>query len=314
VWAVAISQVAAVALLLTKFPFEVTWRTTPRHMKSLLTLGVQLLLSNVTFYAIFIITRTVIGARYSIADMGRFTFAYTMMNAVFLGSNALTFVLYPHLLWHLRAGQERAHLERVVNRVTELYSSAIYGLAFSVMAVVPLVFTIAPAYRTVGNTLNLLILSQAIYSGSMAYAALAFAQKRVDLVLPSNLLAVACFAGLATLLGEFGWSFKYLSLTIMMAILFYSILQVRAGVIVLERSEPPLQLFRRLLPTRLCIPLAAAATLNLTDHAYIGAWLGAVLFVGCNGHAIRVGWSTVNRVRRSENVPDPFETAGACNA
>lgn len=94
-----------------------------RILKSLISIGIPLLIYNLGFYILTTIDRWIIIKYFTDADLGYYTFANNMVSATLVFITSMLFLIYPKLIKNFNEGKNR-NILIIVNRYTRLLEIA----------------------------------------------------------------------------------------------------------------------------------------------------------------------------------------------
>ncbi len=227
--AMAVSSLITLIIYLVKAPFKIVPQLQRAAIKHLLVIGLPLLIYNLSFALMTIIGRTIVSISYSVETMGFFAMANSITVATLLGLRAVIWVIFPRVLSKSRSDLPDEKVARTINKLNDLYSTAVFLAVFVMILLLPLLFAILPQYKPAASVLTIMLLTQAILSVVAGYNAVAIARKKQMLVAINAIIAVV-FIGI--LGGLFAWlQFDYIWVAVAMLIggIVYTVLQTRLG-------------------------------------------------------------------------------------
>ena len=285
--AMLIARFINIIMFSVKFPYPINFTFDFVLIKRIVYVGFGLLIYNLSYNLAFLSARTTISIFYSIKEMGYFSLAYTITSASLLGLNALTYAVYPKILYKLREEGDNGMSYSFLKKATKLYSIIITIIVLFMILIAPLVFYFLPAYSDVTETLNILLLAQALYSYSMIHASVSFARKKQYSVAFFNLVLLGGFVLVSLLLGYLKVSFNIISLALLSYILIYSIWQIRFANKLFLKKYSYLDAIKEMFPLRLFLPILFVLVVNFIGFS---AWSGFsfFLFFGLNYQNIKV--------------------------
>jgi O-antigen/teichoic acid export membrane protein len=285
---VSMALAAAFALVLFTFgaPFVISLSLNRAWIKSLLSLGLPLLLYNASFYLIPMVAQTTISIHYPVVAMGYYTFATSVSNAILLGYNSISWIVFPNILTKTRSGLPDADVLRTTDRVNILFGTGVFLTVFAGLLLLPVLFAVLPSYAPSQGTLMVLLVSQGLLESCFGYNCLAIARKRQMSVAKISLtcvLAVGCLSALSSFLGL---SFIWIAVAVFFGSLLFNLLQARLGMKLVPSAEEqfrPVLTFSTLAAVAICIGSV------LLSHPTLGAAVGSIVFVvGNSGRVIEL--------------------------
>jgi O-antigen/teichoic acid export membrane protein len=230
------SGAAGLAIYLTRPPFKISLSFRVGAVWPLLSIGIPLLIYNLSFYLVAMTGRTIVGIAYPVETMGYYTLATAITTATLLGLEAVAWVVFPDLLSRMREGVPDADVVRLLTRINNIYTTAVFLMVFVLVPTVPLLFIFLPAYKPSEGVLDVLLMAEGVLSVAFAYNCLAVARRRQLAVAVASFAGLAIAAAAGTLAAIAHLSFVWISIAVLLAISVYVVLQARIGVRVLPPS------------------------------------------------------------------------------
>ena len=194
--------VVSVVLFAVKAPFRLRLSLKISEVKVLLSVGLPLLFYSISYYLMTLSSRTIVSMFYDLETVGHYTFAFTITNAVLLGINAASWVVYPSMLSKMKEGTEQNQLLKTINRVSSLYGISVAFVVYVGILVSPLLYILLEEYRPASAALNILMLAQVVLALGFVFNTLAIARRKQNQV---AIISLVCTA-LSFVLGlTFAW-------------------------------------------------------------------------------------------------------------
>lgn len=276
------SGIVSVIVYLIKSPIPIKWCIDSKTAKHLLAKGLSLLVYNVSFYLIMVTGRTIISIFYSVEEMGYFSLASSITSATLLGLGSITWALFPKYLWKLRSDIAVDEAKVIIRKITTIYSCFTYVIIFGAIMLSPLLFFYLPKYRPMAPVLNYLLLSQAILSSCIGYNSISISRNKQNAVAKVGVMAVVIVVIIGTAVAAFKLSFTLIALTILIAIIFYSILQTRVGKELVKEDTCLIAVFKQILPFNFIIPILIIVVGNFVGYYNVTGFIGFVAFLMLN--------------------------------
>ncbi|WP_217602700.1 oligosaccharide flippase family protein [Chitinophaga sp. GbtcB8] len=166
-----ISYLLSFIFFLVNSPIRLKFRSVFNIQKDLLKNGMALLLYNASFYFIMIVTRTFVGYYFSVKELGYFSFAVSLAQAVFLALDTISFLIFPKLVNRFKY-KEGEELFKHVEYIRSYYSLVAYLLIFSFLLAFPVILIFTPQYYASYKPFALLSTSMALLSSSFGVSVL----------------------------------------------------------------------------------------------------------------------------------------------
>lgn len=227
--AMALSRIAGVVILMVRPPFRISLSLNIRYLKKLLSIGIPLLIYNLSFYLITVAGHTIISFFYDVETMGYYSLANNITTATLLGLNAVAWVVFPDILSRTREGLPDETVTKTVKKINDLYVPSVFLTVFGTLLTLPLLFFILPQYQPAKDALGVLLLSQAILSSSFGYICVVIARKKQLAVAGVSLITVVVVSGLGLLVGILKSDIVWIAVAVLVGTFIYTILQARLG-------------------------------------------------------------------------------------
>lgn len=226
-YALLYSQLFAYAFCLYVFVKQSPIRIHLRYNKivslALLKSGLALLLYSASFYFIMIITRTFVSYYYRVEDLGFFSFALGLAQAVFLALDTISFLIFPKLINRFKT-QQGEQLYEKVELVRKNYTVAAYLLIFAFMLGFPVVLLFLPEYSSSYKSFALLAISMAMLSSSFGISTLLIAFNKELLLGKIAFTSLFITVIVAWVLASVSFSFFMLGFAPLIAYFIYSLM------------------------------------------------------------------------------------------
>jgi O-antigen/teichoic acid export membrane protein len=272
----ALSAAFSIVLFMARAPFRLSLCLDQYWTRALLKMGLPLLFYNASFYLIAMVAQTVIGIYYSVIAMGYYTFAGSVANAILLGFNSISWVVFPNILARTRLDLPDDETLRTTDRVNVLFGTGVFLVVFAGLLLLPALFFVLPSYAPSYGALTILLLSQGLLSSSFGYNCLAIARRRQMAVAKISLGSVLVVGCLAVLFGMLKLPFLWVAVAVLLGSFVFTALQSRLGASLIVGGR---ERFRSILPFSTIVAIALCAGGVLVRHPFIGALGGSIGFV-----------------------------------
>lgn len=264
--------------------------------------GFYLFLYNSCFYFIVISVRTIISANYAIEEFGKFTFSYSIGNALLLLSGAISTIVFPKMIDRL-SSKNHEEVNQVLTTVRVSYISATYFIVFLALPFFPVLLHFLPKYQDAIYVLNLISLAVLINTNSFGYSTLLIAQNKEKYSAIISILSLFLNIGFALLLVKVvrvGYGLVILS--IMFTYLFFTLASTCVGTKMIGQYS-----LKRVLsdtfPIRLLIPYLAAVFISVYEMEIL-IFVPLLLYVLLNRKDIIVIVKYIKRMMSNQNLTD----------
>lgn len=221
----------------------------------LLTKGINLLFYNVSFYFIMISARTIVGAFYSVEELGIYSLAYTVSNSVMLAAGAFSFIFFPKLINRFDQENDMERLKNLIYDMRSLYIVALNFIALLSLVIIPFIVIYIPKYIAMIDCLKLLIIAQLIINNNFGYTTLLIAKnkERKLTVIGFVSIGITIISGLIFL--YFNASFEIIAFSAIIACLYFNFAVVKEGQKFTMISKSVKEIFTFLYPMKILIPI-----------------------------------------------------------
>lgn len=148
-------------------PFAFTGRISREKCTHILSKGWWLFIYNLFFYLILVSTRTLISKFYSVEDFGRFTFSFTMGDAVLLLFQSAANIVFPKVLAKLGKGENNKC--KTIKMIDNTYVTVVYFAVLVVCCLFPVILLLFPEYKTCAACMSIIAITMAVYTNVYAY-------------------------------------------------------------------------------------------------------------------------------------------------
>ena len=275
-FAVAVlAGLAGTTIFLYRHPFEIGIKFDFAKSKHILSTGLPLLASTVTFYLILMSSRTIISAYYPLEVMGYYSLANSIASVTLLGLNAISWVFYPSIISKITRDQEAGDAASIVHKVNTLYNMSVWTIVLSVIPCIPIMVLVLPKYGPAEPLIALLLISQAVVSAGFGFSTLANARRRQMQVAKFSFFALVVVLILSLLLGITEMDPRWIASVTVLGFLAYDVLLVRFGCSLL--GVP----FHRILFSEVFPPGVVLALLLVAAGSFLGSlmWVGLLALV-----------------------------------
>lgn len=292
-YALIFAGVLSVIVFIIRMPFKVSFRFNLLFWKQLLSIGIPLLVYNVSFYLITILGRTIIGAFYSVDTMGRYSLANSITSATLLGLNAVAFVVFPEILSKTHAGIPDDYVASVVRKVNDLYGISVFLVVFCVILGLPVLFLVLPQYRSIESTLIILLLSQAVFSVSFGYNCLAIARKKQALVAGISIITAIIVGSLSVVVALLRMNFSWIAIAVLIGSFVFTIWQAELGKTLITKKLKRSDYFPSILPLGILVPILIILFGTFINNSSLAGLIGIIILIISNKRKIRLLWNNV---------------------
>ena len=201
-------------------PLKIGVNFDAKTFMTLLIRGFHLLLYNVSFSLILISSRTIVSIYYSPEELGYYTFAVNLSNAVFMIVGAFGFVIYPKLLNKIYVSDDNK-TKIIINKIHVLYVPVCYLLTFLGFFSCIFLEYFLPDYSAAMATFKILLITQLILNNIFGFSIVLIANKKEKLMTINALLSMFIVIIVSYLFVVLEFSFTIISIAVLIGFILY---------------------------------------------------------------------------------------------
>lgn len=148
-----------------------------QDIKAVSSKGIWLFLYNSAFYLIMYLTLLFVSNYYQVEEYGKFNFAYTLSNSIFLLVDAFGFIVFPKMLDKLKS-KDYNQCRSAINMVRSNYMTLVYSLVFFALPFFELFCSFIPKYSDCGRALCLSAVALLPYANAFGMNTFLIAQNK----------------------------------------------------------------------------------------------------------------------------------------
>ncbi len=274
-----LTNVLAIIIYSFGHPFSIHWRIKLPSLKKLFDISFPLFIYNVSFYLITLSARTVLSAFYSVAQLGYYTLAYSISNAILLGFRSIAWAIYPEVLAKLQHGIDISEVKANIDKINRIYSTAVNFALYALILLLPLLLEFVPQYKSAFPTIVILLLAQGFLTISFGFNSLAVSRNEQGKVAKISVLIVAIVTAASLGVSWLKMDYIYIAIAVLVGSLVYTILQTRLGLQILEIKENLFAEYQKLLPVGSMLAFAAFFISAFSAKPYLWGIMGFVIFI-----------------------------------
>lgn len=225
-----------------------------QEAKAIINKGLYLFVYNFCFYMILVALRTIISYYYSVEEFAYFTFAYTLVHAIMLFLDAVTFVMFPKIIDKLASGNNFETKQRI-KKIRDTYVVLAHGLVYMAMIVLPLFLQLFPKYSSSSKSIYYIALTVLLYASAFGYNSLLMARNKERLLMSISIVSLSLNIILALLfVNVLHLEYYYIILSTMVAYLTYGVLCTYFGARLIGENNKFFYHLLEYFPINLMIP------------------------------------------------------------
>lgn len=266
-WLVAgyvVGNAICVILALTSgtVPFNKKVKINVKYQLEILKKGLFLFLYNSCFYFIIISVRTIISSNYSVDEFGMFTFSYTLAHAFLLIMEALTFIVFPKIIYKL-SSKDYSGVAQTITMLRKSYITSAHLLIYGALICFPVILLFLPQYSDSLTCLNLIALTILMSANSFSYLELLISNNKECLMAQLSAIALLINGFIACVfVYMLQVSYSYVIIATMITYYFYTLSIVKCGNNILKKKSL-YETLKEQMPLRLVIPYLVAIIITI---------------------------------------------------
>jgi len=272
------SAVFAIILFALRMPIQFNWTLKRASVRTLLAIGLPLLMYNASFSLITMVAQSVVSIYYPLKTMGYYTFASGIANVALLGFSSIAWIAYPSILRRTRVGLPDEDVASVTDRANVVFGTAVFLLALAVTIMQPLIFLILPNYTGAGGAIGVLLLAQALLQSSFGFNCLAIARQKQLTVARVSFISVVLVGAFSLFAAKAGLPFIWVAIGVLLGGIFFSLFQARTGLVLLGTGTK----IRPIINAGTYLSLALCLGGILLGHPSIGAVAASGAYLSTN--------------------------------
>lgn len=232
------------------------------YQKEILKKGLFLFLYNSCFYFIIISVRTIISSNYSVDEFGMFTFSYTLAHAFLLIMEALTFIVFPKIIYKL-SSKDYSGVAQTITMLRKSYITSAHLLIYGALICFPVILLFLPKYSDSLTCLNLIALTILMSANSFSYLELLISNNKECLMAQLSAIALLINGFIACVfVYMLQVSYSYVIIATMITYYFYTLSIVKCGNNILKKKSL-YETLKEQMPLRLVIPYLVAIIITI---------------------------------------------------
>lgn len=276
-----ISNLVSLLLFIYLPPLKVRLKFNKDIFKELLTRGFHLLLYNVSFSLILISSRTLVSMYYSTEELGYYTFAVNLSNAVFMIVGAFGFVMYPKLLNKIYTNSH-AEVKTLLVQIRSIYITGCYLLTYIGFFSILFLEYILPQYTLAMPAFKILLLTQLILNNNFGYSILLVAKKREKLMTIQALFAMLLIILISLVFNFIDLSFTMMSIAVSVGFVFYCVSITKRALKEIDEENDLKTVLLEIFPSYYLFPLIILASSIAFNNNIIIPIFSLLIFILMN--------------------------------
>jgi len=280
-----IANLISLLFFLYKSPLEIRVSFNKDIFNELLSRGFHLLLYNVSFSLILISSRTLVSMYYSTEELGYYTFAVNLSNAVFMIVGAFGFVMYPKLLNKIYTNNHR-EVKSLLDQIRSIYITGCYLLTYVGFFSVIFLEYILPDYTMAMPAFKILLLTQLILNNNFGYSILLVAKKQERLMTIQALFGIFLIVAISLIFIFIGLPFTLMSIAVSAGFTFYCVSITKRALKEIDEKNDLKTVLLEIFPSYYLFPLLILASSIVFNDNILTPILSLLIFILMNKNRI----------------------------
>jgi O-antigen/teichoic acid export membrane protein len=210
------------------FPQKVYFEYKKIFYRRLIVKGINLTLYNLSFYLMAILTTTFVSIYCSVEDLGQYSFASSIGNAVTMASGAFSYIFYPKMINKFASGNY-TQITLFLKKIRNIYILGTDCIVLLSILLIPIAGIFLPQYKSIGAIFSLYILSKVMINSTSGYAAFLIAKQKERILTVYGFLSIIILVSINIIFAYFHLNMKFIALSLVIASFVYAYLVIRYG-------------------------------------------------------------------------------------
>jgi len=298
------STLFAIIVFVLRSPLAFTLSLDRAYVRTLLRLGIPLLIYSASMTLITMVAQTVVSIFYPLVAMGYYTLATSITNVSLLGFSSIAWIAYPIILGKTHLDVPDQDAARVTDRANVVLGTGVFLIVFAVVLGLPILFLILPKYAPARDAVTVLLLSQALLMSSFGYNCLAIARHKQMAVARISIMSVLVVTVLSTVAGILHLRIIWVAVAVLAGASLLTLFQAQIGSKLLGGIR-----LRPIVPVGSIASVAFCVAGTLAGYPITGAVLGSAVYLGSNNSRVMEIWNVSKPYVVSRNKKTMSESA-----
>ncbi len=280
------ANIISLLLFLHKTPLKNGFSFNKLIFKDISTRGFHLLLYNVSFYLILLSSRTIVSIYYSAEELGYYTLAVNLSNAIFIIVGAFSSILYPKLLFKFSTCNED-QIKQLLLKFQSLYITGCYLLTFLGFLAIPLIELFLPQYTQAMPAFKILLLTQLFLNNNFGNSILLVAKKKERSMTNNALSGMILIIVISLIFTNFKCSFTSIAVAVSFGFSYFCIKITGQAFKLIGKRKYFTDVLLELFPLNFLIPIIILIISIVIKDNYFLPSLSLIVFSMLNMHKIK---------------------------
>lgn len=273
------------------------------YVKDIIVKGFFLFVYNASFYFIILSTKTIVGSNYTVAEFGKFSFAYTLAHAALMLLTAFSALITPRLLDKFNT-DDKTVIKQTVEMLRANYVSLAHGMMYLSMCFFPILLMFLPKYADSLRVINFTSLAVLLYSNSFGYISLLMAKNKEKSLAYASIFCLLLNIVLALLLVKvINVGYEYVILATLVTYFIYAIIIIKIGQSFIGIKKKIYEVIKEAMPLGMLVPFVISCILTVVNVSYLMP-IPLIIFVLLNWQDIGRIIGSIKRITYNPNIVD----------
>jgi len=284
-----ISNTLSLLLFIHKPPLKNSFNFEKTIFTELLTRGFHLLLYNVSFYLILLSSRTIVSIYYTAEELGYYTLAVNLSNAVFMIVGAFSYVLYPKILNRFyNVNTEEAKF--LLSDIRALYITSCYLITYLGFFAIPILELLLPQYNKAMPAFKILLLTQLILNNNFGYSILLIARRKEMLMTKYAFVSMLIIIIISLAITIIKLPFTIIAMAVSFGFLYYCVRITKKALEEITQNNNIKNIFFELFPPYYFVPILILIISIIIKDDYFTPISSLIIFIIMNSDRIINVW------------------------
>lgn len=282
-----VGNLFSIVLFRINLPLPVRYNSHRKINRRLLIRGINLLIYSLSFSLITVLANTLVSFYYPVEDMGIYSYANTLSNAVVMAGGAFLFIFYPKMIYKFGSLSKNGIRDLLI-KIKHVYVLGIDILTFTAVLFSPLIPVFLPGYEKVTDVFCILMAAKIIINSSSGYSTFLIAKSKENVLTlyGAITMSITFLSGVAFI--KMGMSLKYMAVSIVFASFVYAVLIIKYGYRLLDISCPAKEFLKEILSNGRIFGIVSILTYSLFFNYQAIVWAGFLIYLIFNREKIRI--------------------------
>lgn len=268
-YSLIISHFIVLIIMFNRSPISLKPSTNKTIAKVLVYRGFNLMLYTFSFQFITMAATTIVSIKFNPAELGYYSFANTIANAIVMITASFMFILYPKML-NIFANRTSEQSYTFILKVRALYTLAVDIVSLSSFILLPIVYFFIPKYIIILNSFKILIASQIVLNNTSGFIQFLIAKKMEKKITFYGIISVIIVVITGFVFSHMQLPFYFMAFSVFLGLNAYTLSVVNLGLKKLGKKESKMHFIRTVYSyDKILVIFLIFTSVVLNDNIYI---------------------------------------------